>query len=61
MNPWQVYKINQIKTEHNFIRGAVSPYKIRLTKYEENLKDDIADTACRMCIGYRKAEKFKVW
>ena len=34
--------------------------KIRLTKDEENLKDDIADTASRMCIGHRKAEKFKV-
>ena len=34
--------------------------KIRLTKDEENLKDDIAATASRMCIGHRKAEKFKV-
>ena len=34
--------------------------KIRLTKDEKNLKDDIADTACRMCIGHRKAEKFNV-
>ena len=34
--------------------------KIRSTKYEENLKDDIADTASRMYIGHRKAEKFKI-
>ena len=34
--------------------------KIRLTKDEENLKDDIAATASRMCIGHRKAEKFNV-
>ena len=31
-----------------------------LTKDEENLKGDIVDTACRMCIGHREAEKFKV-
>ena len=34
--------------------------KIRLTKDEKNLKDDIAGTATRLCIGHRKEEKFKV-
>ena len=34
--------------------------KIRLTKDEENLKDDMADTASRVCIEYRKGNKFKV-
>ena len=34
--------------------------EIRLTKDGKKLKDDIAATASRMCIGHRKAEKFKV-
>ena len=33
--------------------------KIRLTKDEENLKDDMADNASRVCIEYRKGSKFK--
>ena len=60
MNPWQVYKINQMKTKHDFFVVVQLYLRIRLTKDEENLKDDIADTACRMCIGHRKAEKFKI-
>ena len=49
-----------MKTKHDFFVVVQLYLRIRLTKDEENLKDDIADTAFCMCIGHRKAEKFKV-